>query len=356
MPQARRLRPYLAALSSVALSVAVVGFINARAALPTTLLLYLVPIIFAATRLGRGPAILAVITSILAHDVLFLEPVGTLSIARADEAVGLALLLLVAVVTAQLADTARRASEKEREAVVAWRSDQLKTALLHAVTHELRTPLASIKAGVSALRQQQASYTDEDRAELLAAVDEETDRMDRLVRNFLEASRLEAGALIPLKQPQDLGELLHAVVGRLRPLLAGRPLQLAIPEDFPLVAGDYTQIDEVLSNLIENAVRHTPPGTPLAVAVTRDGGMARVEVADHGPGVLAAERERLFRAFERGPTPASGSGLGLAIARGLVLAHGGSIWVDDMPGGGARFTFTLQLAAPPSPDAGEATS
>jgi two-component system sensor histidine kinase KdpD len=335
-PAPWRFWPYLAALMAAGLMLGIVGVIQARVALPTTLLLYLVPIILAATRWGRGPAILAVLISVVGHDLLFIEPIGTLSIARADEAVGLALLLLVAVVTAQLADDARRGAEKEHEVALARRSDALKTALLHAVSHQLRTP---------ALRQADTAYTEDDRAELLAAIEEEADRLDRLVRNLLDASRLEAGALTPHKQPQDLRELSKAVLGRLQPVLAGRPLQLDVAEDLPLVACDYAQIDQVLTNLVENAARHTPLGTPVHVSMTCQEEAVQIEVADQGPGVPLADRERLFGSFERGHTRAEGTGLGLAIARGLVEAHGGRLWVESGSyGGGARFLFTLPLA------------
>src|SRR5439155_19339822 len=139
--------------------------------LPAAILLYLVPIVLAASRWGRGPAITAALASILGHDLLFVEPRGTFTVARVDEALGLVLLLFTALVTAQLADGARRVAESEREAAVVRRSDELKTALLRGVTHTLRTPLASIKASVSGLRQTGAAYNDEDRAELLAEIE-----------------------------------------------------------------------------------------------------------------------------------------------------------------------------------------
>jgi two-component system sensor histidine kinase KdpD len=279
--------------------------------------------------------------SVLGHDLFFVQPVGTLGVARADEAVGLVLLLFVAVVTAQLAVTARRAVEKEQEATFARRSDEMKTALLRAVSHDLRTPLASIKASVSGLRQADAAYTDEDRAELLAAIEDESDRLDRVVGNLLDASRLEAGALTLHKDPQDLRELVRAVVTRLQPLLADRPVHLSIPDDLPLVPCDYAQIDHVLANLLENAARHTPRGTPVDISLESKSEEVQVAVADGGPGIAPADRERVFGPFERGPTRIGGSGLGLAIARGLVEAHGGHAWVDEAPGGGARFVFTL---------------
>src|SRR5438477_5333085 len=241
------------ALAAVAATLLLVGLLHSSVVdLPAAILLYLVPIVLAASRWGRGPAITAAVTSILGHDLLFVDPRGTFSVARADEALGLVLLLFTALVTAQLADGARRGAETAREAAVARRSDQLKTSLLRAVTHNLRTPLASIKASVSGLRQPDAAFADEDRAELLAEIEEEADRLDRLVTNLLDASRLEAGRVRLSSHPHDLAELISAVFDRLQPRLAGRSVSVEIPEDLPPVACDYAQIDQVVTNLIEN--------------------------------------------------------------------------------------------------------
>jgi two-component system, OmpR family, sensor histidine kinase KdpD len=339
----RRVGPYLVALATVAITLGTIGLLRTRFDLPTAAVLYLVPIILAATRSGRGPAVTAAVASAIGHDFFFLAPVGSLMLASLDEAVGLVLLLFTAVVTAQLADTARHAAEKEREAAVAQRSNEHKTSLLRSVSHDLRTPLASIKANVSGLRQAEVAYTDEDRAELLAAIEDEADRLDGLVANLLEASRLEAGALTAHKEPQDLAELVRAVVARLAPLLAGREIELTIQPDLPLVSCNYAQIDRIVANLLENAARHTPDSTPIEVRLSVADELARILVIDHGPGVPAQERERLFQAFERGQTRASGSGLGLSIARGLAEAHGGRLDVGDTPGGGATFCLTLPV-------------
>jgi two-component system sensor histidine kinase KdpD len=129
--------------------------------------------------------------------------------------------------------------------------------------------------------------------------------------------------------------------------LAGRQVSVEIPEELPAVACDYAQIDQVVTNLLENAVLHTPPGTAVVARAERDHEFVRVEVEDRGPGIAPADRERLFRPFERGRTRASGTGLGLTIARGFVEAHGGKLWLDEQePGEGTRFIFTLPLAAP----------
>jgi two-component system sensor histidine kinase KdpD len=343
-------RRYGASLIAAGVTLVVVGFIQAHAALPSALLLYLLPVVLAATRIGLGPAVMVSVLCVLGHDLLFVQPVGTLSVERADEALGLALLLFVAVVTAQLAVTARQALERHQEAALARRSDAMKTTLLRAVSHDLRTPLSSIKASVSGLRQADAAYTDEDRAELLAAIEEESDRLDRLVGNLLDASRLEAGAMTMHKDPQDMRELTRAVVARLQPLLAERQMVVSIPDDLPLVPCDYAQIDHVLTNLLENAARHTPSGTTVEVTASRTSDGVRIDVIDHGPGIAPGDRERVFLPFERGATRGRGSGLGLAIARGFVQAHGGRLWLEDGPAetsgsrsGGARFAFVLPL-------------
>lgn len=347
-PDREVLSHHALALGAAGATLIVVGVLHSTVVdLPAAILLYLVPSVLAASRWGRGPAVTAVVASILGHDLLFVDPRGTFSIARADEALGLVLLLFVALVTAQLADGARRGAETAREAAFARRSDELKTALLRAVTHNLRTPLASIKASVSGLRQPDAAYAEEDRAELLAEIEEEADRLDRLVTNLLDASRLEAGGLTVSRHPQDLAELLNAVVERLQARNMGREVSLDIPDELPAVQCDYAQIDQVVTNLMENAIVHTPSGTPVMARARVEQGRVRVEIVDAGPGIAAIDRERLFRPFERGATRAPGTGLGLTIARGFVEAHGGKLWLEDQASGvGSRFVFTLPVAAP----------
>ena len=290
-----QLHSYAVALLAVGATFGLVALLHSTVGeLQSAILLYLVPIVMAASRWGRGPAITAVIAATLGHDLLFVEPLGAFTVAHADEALGLVLLLFTALVTAQLADGARRGAETAREAAIVRRSDELKTALLRAVTHNLRTPLASIKASVSGLRQPEAAFADEDRAELLAEIEEESDRLDRLVTNLLDASRLEAGKVRLSAHPQDVAELFEAVFERLQPRLAGRTVTVEVPDDLPPVPCDYAQIDQVVTNLVENAILHTPPGTAGARAGNSGRRHVRIEVIDGGPGVPATSASGYF--------------------------------------------------------------
>lgn len=334
---------YLASTAAVLATAALVGLIQAWIGVPTAILLYLLPIIFAASSWGRGPAVLAAVLSVMLQNVLFVEPVGALTIDHPPDAISLALLLFTALATAQLADSARRGAEAEREAAVIRRSDELKTALLRAVSHELRTPVASIKASASGLRQTDATYTEEDRAELLAAIEEDSDRLDRLVTNLLDASRLDAGVMTPRLAPNELHELLDAVVPPLQSQFPERRITVEMPADPPALACDFAQIQHVLRNLVENALVHTSPDATVRIRAERGEGELRVIVSDTGPGIPPGDRERLFRPFERGGTPAHGSGLGLTIVRGFVAAHGGRVWIEDEPGGGTRVVVTLPI-------------
>ncbi len=258
---------------------------------------------------------------------------------------------LLSAVATQLGLAVERAQLRREatEAEVLRRTDELRSALLNSVSHDLRTPLAAIKASAESLLQTDVPWSDEDRAGFAAAINREADRLNRLVGNLLDMSRIEAGALRLQRDWYDVGELIREVIGRLGPALYGRDVELAIEDGLPPVPLDYLLIDQVVTNLIENGAKYTPPGSPIRVSVERAPGHVRVVVADRGPGIPADQRERIFDKFFRlGQTPGvRGSGLGLALSRGLVEAHGGQIWVEDNPGGGARFVFELPLQPPP---------
>jgi two-component system, OmpR family, sensor histidine kinase KdpD len=257
--------------------------------------------------------------------------------------------LLLAVAN-QLGLTVERVQLREvaTEAEILQRTDELKTALLNAVSHDLKTPLASIIASAGSLLQEDIAWTDEERHEFARAIEEEAGYLNRLVTNLLDLSRIEAGALRPDKDWHDLGGLIGDVLGRLRTLTAWHQVAVDVPEELPPVSLDYLEISDVLLNLIENATKHTPAGTEIRVSAREARGEVQVEVADRGPGMPPEDVQRLFDPFYRVGTAGSrpkGMGLGLAVAKGLVEAHGGRIWAENLPDGGARFAFALPLSA-----------
>ena len=223
-------------------------------------------------------------------------------------------------------------------------TNRARAALFSSVTHDLRTPLSSIKAGVSSLLQEDVVLGEDQRRELLRTVLEETDRLNRLVGNLLDLAKVRAGALTPAKEPTALDEVLEAVLHRMRPLLAHVRVRTLL-RDVPDVPVDPVQVDQVLTNLLENAARFSPPGGEVLVSVVPWRNSVQVRVADQGPGVPPEDRERVFEAFVRGDAvEGAGSGLGLAIARAIVLAHGGRIWLGGTPGGGTAAVFELPLS------------
>jgi two-component system sensor histidine kinase KdpD len=289
----------------------------------------------------------------------------------------------------QIALALERAALREQaiHAEALRESDRLKTALLGSVTHDLRTPLASIKAATSSLLEQGTTWSEEDRRELLASIDASADRLSRLVNNLLELSRLEGGVATPHKEWQLIGDVLATVLDRLE--LTGQTLDhriaVDLPPDLPLVPLDYEQIEEVFTNLLENAVKYSPAGSVIrlqarvrtrheaeATAKSRTGSQEsqagdqagsqaedaaprelEVRVSDQGIGIPAHELHAIFDKFYRvqhvrlpwASRPPIGTGLGLAISAGVIRAHGGRIWAESQLGKGATFIFTLPIPA-----------
>jgi two-component system sensor histidine kinase KdpD len=216
------------------------------------------------------------------------------------------------------------------------------------VSHDLRTPLASIIASAGSLRQADVQWTDAERETFAADIEEQAARLSRIVTNLLDLSRMESGTLRPERGWYDLSALVDDVVGRLRSLASTHRVHVAVPDDLPPVPLDYIEIDQVLTNLLENAVRHTPPGTDIEIAARVEDGAVVVEVGDNGPGIAAESLSGVFAPFVRlsASDGKSGLGLGLAVARGLVEAHGGHLGAQRRQGGGVTFRFTLPLESP----------
>ena len=347
----------------------------------TVALAMLLVVLFIATLWGARPAIAASLLGVLCLNFFFLPPVGTLTIADPDNWIALAAFLATAITAGQLsARVKRRAEEAEagrREierlynelrdaferashAEALRQSERLKSALLDAVTHDLRTPLTSIKASVTTLLDEFKSRNQaeplrldvEGRREMLEVIDEECDRLNRFIEGLVEMARIEAGELQLRRRWGTMDEIITAALTRAGKVTSRQQIQVAIELDLPVVRVDARAVSEVVYTLLENAAKYSPAGTHIRVSASRrDEERVEVCVEDERRGIAVELRERVFdkffRAMREGDANKSlpqGTGMGLAIARGIVEAHSGHIWIDSGAAGrGTRVVFTLPI-------------
>jgi len=258
--------------------------------------------------------------------------------------------LLEALVAGLAAGVDRlRLQEQVRQVQLAAEVGRQRAGFLSAVSHNLRTPLTAVKAAAGTLLASWSRIEPEERRELLETISDEAERLERLVRNTLELSRIRAGALEVEPERVDIADLVQHAVRRLRPIARAHRVRLDVDEDLPPVSLDVTMAEQILLNLLENALRFAPPGSEIVVgAHARPAGdEIELRVIDHGPGVPADAHERIFEEFQSVDTrpDRAGTGLGLAIVRALVVAHGGSVRYENTPGGGATFVCTFPLEA-----------
>ena len=236
-----------------------------------------------------------------------------------------------------------RLQENARRAEVSAETERLRSSLLSSVSHDLRTPLAAIIGSATSLLQSGREAAAAETRELLENILGEAERLARLVHNLIETTRLETGGVRLKKEPQSIEEVAGAALERMEKTLGDRPVKSDIPEDLPMVPLDAVLMEQVFFNLIENATRHTPAGTPIEIAARVDGDSMEVEVADRGPGLAQEDIDRVFEKFYRAKSSGPGAGLGLAICKAVIQAHGGRIWAENRPGGGASFRFQVPL-------------
>jgi len=250
-------------------------------------------------------------------------------------------------------------AEQAQHEQVEAEAERLRTALLSSLSHDMRTPLGAITGAASSLLEDRGALAEPQRRDLLQAILDEAQRMNRLIGNLLDMIRVESGALEVQRDWQPLEEIVGVALIRLEERLKGRPVEVKLPPDLPLLEVDGLLIEQVLVNLLENAVKYTPPATPLEISARARDGAVEVAVADRGAGLPPGEEARVFDKFYRAAPQGAGAspggvGLGLTICRGIVTAHGGRIWAENRPGGGAVFRFTLPATgAPPAGVPGE---
>jgi two-component system sensor histidine kinase KdpD len=241
----------------------------------------------------------------------------------------------------------RRLREEADQARTLAEGNRIRTALLAAVSHDLRTPLAGIKASVTSLRSDDIEWSEQDRAELLEAIEEGADRLDHVVGNLLDMSRLQTGTVTPIIREVDLDEVVPIALGG----VPDASVEMDIPETLPMVSVDKGLLERVVANLVENAVKYSPQDEPVLVSASALGSRVELRVVDRGPGVPDEAKERIFEPFQRyGDAPrGAGVGLGLAVARGFAEAVGGTLDAEDTPGGGLTMVLTLPVAEQRAP-------
>lgn len=283
--------------------------------------------------------------------------VGVLAVVAGTTPLGVAEGRMLASFAAQAALAVEQARSEEAwaKARALEATDRLRRALLNSVSHDLRTPLASILASASSLLDPGVPLDEQERKQFLRTIEEEANRLARLVANLLDMSRIEAGAVDPRLAEVWLPDVVNAAVQRTRQMPSEQIIAVNVPETLPSVLVDPVRLEQVLSNVLDNARRYAGNGLVRVDGCRADSGV-ELRVVDHGPGIPEVERERIFSHFYRLESPArraGGTGLGLAICRGLLEAMGGRIWVEIAPGGGAAFVLLLpaaERASAPAPN------
>ncbi|MGB8931094.1 MAG: ATP-binding protein [Anaeromyxobacteraceae bacterium] len=243
-----------------------------------------------------------------------------------------------------------RLSEQARQSTLRAETEQLRSGLLSAVSHDFRTPLAAVVGAATTLRDEADALDAQTRRELTEAICDEAERLERLVSNLLDMTRLDSGTVEPKREWVPLDEVVGSALGRLERLLTGRRITTTIPADAAIVSIDPILVEQLFVNLLENAAKYTPAGSAIELDASRDGAAVVLEISDHGPGIPAGDEELIFERFRRGAHPGvRGVGLGLAVSRAIATAHAGTLTARSRAGGGATFRLTLPLPAEPPP-------
>jgi K+-sensing histidine kinase KdpD len=348
----------------------------------TVALAFLLVVLFVALFWGSKPALLASVVSAVCFNYFFLPPLYTLTIAHPQNWVALIVFFTTAMAVGQLSARAKqRAEESERakseieslyqqlqvaftqasHAEALKQSEKLKSALLDAVTHDLRTPLASIKASITTLIDEAKGRTEDNqpvsldaasRFEMLEIIDEESDRLNRFIGGLIEMARIEAGELGLRRRWGPIDEIVSAAIVRAKPVTQRHVVRINIEKELPVVRVDERAVSEVVYTLVDNAAKYSPEGSSIRINARRAGeDLIQVEVEDEGSGIAPELRDRVFEKFFRATRDGdittrqpSGTGMGLAIAKGIVEAHDGKIWIEPGTGGkGTRVVFTLPI-------------
>jgi two-component system sensor histidine kinase KdpD len=314
-------------------------------------MVYLLAVVVVALRFSRGAAVAASVLSIVAFNFFFVPPVMSFHVTDAQHLLTFGIMLAVALIISHLVYSVRRQAKAQAELAVEAETERVRSALLASISHDLRTPLAVISGAASSLAERGEQLPPAERRALADSVFRQARDMADVMGNVLQMTRLESGAIALQRDWDSLAEIAGSALQRVAARLEQHRVMVDLPPDLPLLRVDAILIEQVLGNLLENAARHTPPGTLVRLRAGVQEGELVVSVEDFGPGLQPEDFKRLFAKFHRGSAegPAGGVGLGLAICRAILKLHGGRIWAEQLPGGGSAFRFALPLEAPPQP-------
>jgi two-component system, OmpR family, sensor histidine kinase KdpD len=331
-----RIRAALSSLAAVAVVTGAVFALKPVAPVLSLGVLYLFAVLPVAAIWGLPYAVAVSLVSMLAFNFFFLPPTHTLRLADSENWVALAVYIVTAVSVSELAARARRRAMEVRETETLRRSDAIKTAVLRSVSHDLRSPITAIMTASDVLEDAGESLTTAEREELHSSIRLQIQRLDRLVANLLDLSRLEAGAARPVPELWTMDGLIARALEAIGPENAR--IQVSVPADSPPVSVDAAQLEHALVNLLENALKFSSVTDMVEMRAQDAGSEVVLRITDHGPGIPAEERSLIFEPFH-----GRGSGLGLAIARGFVQLNGGRLWIES--GSGPGTTFALAFPA-----------
>jgi two-component system sensor histidine kinase KdpD len=333
-----KIYPYLMSAGLVFIMTLFGEFVKRSLEPANLVMFYLLAVVIAAIRWGQGPAIMTSILSVLSFDFFLVPPYLTLNVSDIQYIFTFVAFLIVGVVVSTLAS-------KTREQVMQRQTEKLQTALLSSISHDLRTPLSSITGSLTALLDNDSGLDDTTRKELLETAVEESDRLNRLVGNLLDMTRMEAGALKISRKPCELRDVLGASLEQLREEIGSRDIRMDIPRDFPEVPMDFSFMMKAFINLIDNALKYSSGDTSIDIKATSLKDKVKIEIKDQGLGIPEGDLRRIFDKFYRVERPQriGGTGLGLSICKGIIEAHRGEIVAQNNLDKGATFTITLPL-------------
>jgi K+-sensing histidine kinase KdpD len=341
-------RGYAWSIAAIAPFITLSSLVRGSLQLSELVMINLLPVVVISTQFGFGPSLLAAALSALCFDFFFIPPVFTFASSDLKSLVTLLVMVIVAVVISGLTQRTRRQQRTAQARELQIETERMRSSLLSAVSHDLRTPLATIFGAGTELLEDGAELAPAEREGLIQAIVEEAAHLDQLVTNLLEVARLDGGPIAIRRRPEPLDEVVEAALSRLRGRLGDRSVRSRVPEQIPMVPIDAMLIQQVLVNLLENALRYTADGSPLEIEATSSADLVTVEVRDRGPGIREEEAEQLFERFYRGHSHSAqdgGVGLGLTICRAIVQAHGGTIALVNRAQGGTIARLTLPLFA-----------